>query len=58
MGDFLSSLIVLGNIALLELLSTYTVLRSLSKDGFEQHTSTGSGRVVFLVSGSVAQILR
>ena len=56
--DFLSSLIVLSNIALLELLSTYTVLRSLSKDGFEQHTSSGSGRFVFLVSGSVAQILR
>ena len=57
-GDFLSSLIVLSNIALLELLSTYTVLRSLSKDSFEQHTSSGSGRFVFLASGSVAQILR
>ena len=56
-GDFLSSLNVLSNSALLEVLSTYTVLGSLSKDGFEQHTSTGSGRFAFLVSG-VAQILR
>ena len=43
--------------ALLEVLSTYTVLGSLGKDGFEQHTSTGSGRFAFLVSG-VVQILR
>ena len=56
-GDFLSSLNVLSNIALLEVLNTYTVLGSLGKDGFEQHTSTGSGRFAFLVSG-VAQILR
>ena len=56
-GDFVSSLHVFSNIALLEVLSTYTVLGSLGKDGFEQHTSTGSGGFVFLVSG-VAQILR
>ena len=49
-GDFLSSVNVSSNIALLEVLSTYTV------HGFEQHTSTGSERFAFLVSG-VAQIL-
>lgn len=57
LGDFLSSLNVLSNIALLEVLSTYTVLGSLEKDGFEQHTSTGSGHFAFLLSG-VAQISR
>ena len=56
-GDFLSSLNVFSNIALLEVLSTYTVLGSLGKDSFGQHTSTGSGRFAFLVSG-VVQILR
>ena len=49
-GDFLSSVNVLSNIVLLEVLSTYAV------HGFEQHTSTGSERFAFLVSG-VAQIL-
>ena len=53
MGDFLVSLNVFSNIALLEVLSTYTVLGSLGKDGFEQHTSTALLEVDVLHSWSV-----